>query len=85
MRILLGYRLGSLHSGGRVRIGPTTRLAVNAGLHVGAVVGSLVETDTALVADCDLLDMSGVVGIGLGKAEADEDRRADGWANDAVS
>ena len=85
MRTLLGYRLGSLHSGGRVRIGPATRPAVNAGLHVGAVVGSLVGTDTALVAECDLLDMSGAVDIGPGKAEADEDRRADGWADDAVS
>ena len=57
-----------------MRIDLTTRLAVNAGLHVGAATGSLVETDTALVADCDLLDTYGAAGIGLRKSKNDDER-----------
>ena len=66
-----------------MRIGPTTRLAVNAGLHVGAVIGSLVATDTALVAGYDLLDTCVAVDIGLRKSK--DDGRAGGWTDDEVS
>ena len=57
-----------------MRIDPTIHLAVNAELHVGAVTGSLVETDTALVADRDLLDRYGAAGIGLRKSKNDDER-----------
>lgn len=60
-----------------MRTGPATRLAVNAGLHAGAVIGSLAETDTALVADCDLLGTNGAAGTGLRISKNDE--RAGGW------
>ena len=60
-----------------MRIDPTIHLAANAGLHVGAVIGNLVETDTALVADRDLPDTYGAAGIGLRKSKND-DERADG-------
>ncbi len=66
-----------------MRIGLTTRLEVNAGLRVGAAVGSLAGIDTALVADCDFLDASGTVDSGLGNSEIDDDDdRADGWTDD---
>lgn len=67
-----------------MRIGPATRLAVNVELRVGAVIGSLVGTDTALVADCGLLDRSGTVDSGSGKSKIDG-YRADGWTDDEVS
>ena len=65
-----------------MRIGPTTRLAVNAGLRAGAAVGSLVGIDTALVADCGLLDTLGSVDSGSGESEIDDDDRADDWTDD---
>ena len=67
-----------------MRIGPATRLAANVELRVGAVIGSLVGTDTALVADCGLLDTSGTVDNGSGKSKIDG-YRADGWTDDEVS
>ena len=67
-----------------MRIGPTTRLAVNAGLPVGAVTGSPVATDTALVAGYDLLDTSGAVDSVLRKAKIVDDRAVD-WIDDEVS
>ena len=67
-----------------MRIGPTTRLAANAGLRVGAVTGSLVVTDIALVAGCDSLDTSGPVDNALRKPKNDDDR-VDGWGDDEVS
>lgn len=80
MWVLLGYRRGWLHSVGHVRIGPTTRLAVNAGLLVGAAVGSLVGTDTGLVAPCGLDDTPGTVHNGSGKSEIDDDDdMSGGW------
>ena len=84
MRVPLDYRHDSLHSEGRVRIGLTIRLAVNAGLRVGVAVGSLAGIDTAVVADCDFLDTSGAVDGGLGKSEIDDDvdDRADNWTDD---
>lgn len=72
MPIFLGYRLGWRRFGGRARIDPTIHLAVNAGLHVGAVIGNPVETDSALVADHDLLDTYGAAGIGSRKSKNDE-------------
>ena len=81
MRILLGHCLDWLHFGGRERIGPTTRLAVNAGLRVGAAVGSLAEIDTALVADCDLRDTIGSVDGMSGVLEIDDDKTDDGSDN----
>lgn len=65
-----------------MRIGLTTRLAVNAGLRVGVVIGSLAGIDTALDADCDLPDTSGAVDIASGKSEIDDDDRADDWTAD---
>ena len=65
-----------------MRIDLTTRLAVNAGLRVEVVIGSLAGTDTALDADCDLPDMSGPVDIALDKSEIDDDDRADDWTAD---
>ena len=60
-----------------MRIGPTIRLAVNAGLRVGAAVGSLEGIDTALVAPGGLLDTPAAVDSGSGKPEIDDDDRAD--------
>lgn len=65
-----------------MRIDPTTRLAVNAGLRVGAAIGSLVGIDTALVVDCGLLDTFGAVDSGSGKSEIDDYDRADDWTDD---
>lgn len=65
-----------------MRIGPTIRLAVNAGLRVEVAVGSLAGIDTALVADRDLPDTSGVVDIASHKSEIDDDDRADDWTAD---
>ena len=56
-----------------MRIDPTIHLAVSAGLRVGAAVGSLAGIDTALVADCGLLDTFGAVDSGSGKSENDDD------------
>lgn len=66
-----------------MRIGPTTRLAVNAELHVGAAAESLVGTDTALVAGCDSLDTFGAADNGSKKSEFDADR-AEGWTDGDV-
>lgn len=87
MRTLVGCRRGWLHSGGRVKIGPTTRLAANAGLRVGAVTGSLVVTDIALFAGCDSLDTSGAVDNALRKPKDDDDRVDDevSWQHEKVS
>ena len=67
-----------------MRIGPATRLAENVELRVEAVIGSLVGTDTALVADCGLLDTSGTVDSGSSKPKIDS-YRAGGWIDDEVS
>ena len=81
MRILLGRCLGWLHSGGREKIGPTTRLGVTAGLRVGAAVGNPEEIDTALVAEYDLRDTIGSVDGMSGVLEIDDDRTDDGSDN----
>ena len=73
----LGYRLGWLHSGGHAKIRPTTHLAPNAGLHVGAAIENLVGIDIARAVDRDLLDDSGAVDSGSGKLEIDDDRSDD--------
>ena len=79
MPMPLGCRLGWPRSVVRVRTGLATRLAVNAGLHVGAVIGSLGETDTALVADCDLIDTYEAAGTEIRKSKDYE--RAGGWTD----
>ena len=65
-----------------MRIGPTIRLAENAGLRVGVAVGSLVGIDTALVADCGSLDTSVAVGSGSDNSEIDDDDKADDRTDD---
>ena len=83
MQILLDCFLGWLHFGDRVKIGPTTQLAVNAELHVGAAAGSLVEIGIVLVADYGWLDEFDA------DNESDEskidDERTDDWAGEEVS
>lgn len=58
---------------------------MNVGLRVGAAVGSLVVIGTALVADCDLPDMSGPVDNGPGNSETDDDDKADDWSDEVVA
>ena len=65
-----------------MKIGPTTRPAVTAGLRVGAAVESLAGIDTGLVADCGLSDTSGAVDRGSGKSETDYDGRGGDWTDD---
>lgn len=66
-----------------MRIGPTTHPAVNAGLHVEAAVGNPVDFDTALVADCGLLDRPGFDSE-LGSPKIDGNKVGD-WTEDEVS
>ena len=67
-----------------MRIDPTTRPAVSAGLLVGAAAGSLAEIDTALVADSGLLDKPGAADSWLGGStiDGDCDDKADDWTDD---
>lgn len=55
---------------------------MNAGLRVGAAIESLAGTDTALAADCGVLDKCGGADNGSGRSEIDDDDRVDDQTDD---
>ena len=66
-----------------MKIGPTTQLAANAELHVGAAAENLVGIGTVLVADCGWLDESDA-DKGSNESKIDDERAGD-WTGEEVS